>query len=306
MNIYWDSIILGFLILAPLMALFVVRKLKLRFPASLSSLFLLLVLLAWGIIYYGSFIEPQKIVVRKQTIQISSDEGRLFTALVISDLHLGLYKKDAYLQRVIDQITQLNPDYIFLLGDYVYRGEKGIESFPLLDQLASHVPVYAVMGNHDYDLLSPESETDQELGDKVKVALEKVGIKVLVNEGAPLSEDPVFLAGIDDLWTYRDDVSKSLEENNDLPIILLSHNPDIISKLSDEVDLTIAGHTHGGQIRLPILGAIGKIPTKLGQKIDQGLFDQKSQLYITSGIGESGPRARLFNPPEMVLLTILY
>ena len=84
------------------------------------------------------------------------------------------------------------------------------------------------------------------------------------------------------------------------------HNPDAVSDFTDEkVDLVLAAHTHGGQIRLPFLGPIGKIPTKLGQLYDKGFFDINGyKTFITSGLGTSGPRARLFNHPEVVILEV--
>ena len=93
-----------------------------------------------------------------------------------------------------------------------------------------------------------------------------------------------------------------------MPIILIAHNPDaILYSNADRADLVIAGHTHGGQIRLPWIGSIARIPTILGNDYDKGLFEYgDQQLFITSGVSETGPRARLFNPPVISVLTISF
>ena len=92
---------------------------------------------------------------------------------------------------------------------------------------------------------------------------------------------------------------------DDLPIILLSHNPSVINQNDSlQADLIVSGHTHGGQIRLPGIGPLGGVPTDIDQKYDQGTFaiNNHTTLAITRGLGESSPRARLFAWPEILLL----
>jgi predicted MPP superfamily phosphohydrolase len=91
------------------------------------------------------------------------------------------------------------------------------------------------------------------------------------------------------------------------PTILLAHNPDVIlDEESTAANLVIAAHTHGGQIRLPFLGSLAPIPTKLGRAFDRGWFSLQEgrALFITTGVGESGVRARLFVPPQIDVLTV--
>jgi predicted MPP superfamily phosphohydrolase len=104
----------------------------------------------------------------------------------------------------------------------------------------------------------------------------------------------------------RDDYKKAVANiDATAPQIVLSHTPDIILKNIASADLILSGHTHGGQIRLPGIGAIPEIPTFLGRQYDEGLFNLgDQQLFITRGVGESGTRARLFCPPEISILTI--
>ena len=91
-----------------------------------------------------------------------------------------------------------------------------------------------------------------------------------------------------------------------MPVILVSHNADIVGRAEKlGIDLVLAGHTHGGQVRLPFFGAVPKIPHRLGNHYDRGLFQfGETKLFITSGLGETGPRARLLVPPEVALLEI--
>jgi predicted MPP superfamily phosphohydrolase len=102
-----------------------------------------------------------------------------------------------------------------------------------------------------------------------------------------------------------DGVMKNIPSN--LPTILLTHIPDVIlDEPSTKADLIICGHTHGGQIRLPFIGPLHPIPDELGKAYDQGIFTLKngSLLAITHGIGETMARARLFCPPEIMVLHI--
>ena len=116
------------------------------------------------------------------------------------------------------------------------------------------------------------------------------------------------MAGIDDIW-FGGSSKAALDGLTDEDmVILLAHNPDAVLFSETKVaDLILSGHTHGGQIRLPLVGSLAHIPTVLGNTYDKGLFSLKDQwLFITSGVGEIGPRARLFNPPEIVLLNIVF
>ncbi|HSD12490.1 MAG TPA: metallophosphoesterase, partial [Patescibacteria group bacterium] len=117
------------------------------------------------------------------------------------------------------------------------------------------------------------------------------------------------LAGLDDVRYGHPDIDAALSGiAPGTPTILIVHNPDAASLAEARgVDLVLAGHTHGGQIRLPLLGPVPHMPITIGQQFDKGLFFYgPSRLFITSGVGESGPRARLFDPPEISLLRVTF
>ncbi|MBI5369771.1 metallophosphoesterase [Candidatus Uhrbacteria bacterium] len=258
-------------------------------------------LLSWGGMFYGSFIEPRLIVVDSQQVILDAQGTEHLQAVVVSDLHLGPFKKADWAARVVKQIQTLKPDVIFLLGDFVVSSPQDAKELKPLADLSAPYGVYAVTGNHEYRAkAAPE----------VIEGLAAAGIRVLQNENIKLEVNgkSVVLAGVSDIW-FEGDLKKTLQ---DVPaeqdVILLAHNPDVVlSPASHLADVILAGHTHGGQIRLPFLGPIAAEPTQLGRGYDKGWFTYEGvKLFITSGVGESGTRARLFIPPEIVSLDITF
>jgi len=256
-------------------------------------------LFSWSVVFYGSFIEPQILVVNKVDVDLPGLNKSVRVA-VLSDIHVGPYKNYGWVHDVVTKTNAQNPDAVFLLGDYVFGHLGQLSDLDALSGLSAPLGVYAVLGNHDYD------------GDRqyeIKEKLESLGIKVLINtsEIVSISEsEKICLAGLGDLWN-RFDFEQTLNDClNQENILLLSHNPDaILFEQSQVVDLMISGHTHGGQIRLPFFGAVSKIPTILDKSFNQGLFESEtSKFFVTSGLGETGPRARLFNPPEIAILEL--
>ena len=261
-----------------------------------------LVLLAgWVTIFYGSFIEPRTLVVRTQEIILDETPEASVRVAVVADLHLGPYKDEAWTQKVVDQTMQLQAEVIVLPGDFIFSKVNQVRFLEPLEGLEAPLGVYAVTGNHDY-----LDDAQQE----VIETLTRLGITVLENESVQLDIQGRFitLAGVSDIW-FAGQPQETMEGlTEEQTVILLSHNPDAILYSSVGVaDLVIAGHTHGGQIRLPWIGSLAQVPTKLGNDYDKGLFTYgRQQLFITAGLGETGPRARLFNPPEINLLTVRY
>ncbi len=297
----FDLIIFGYLIFAGAFLINVGTswdKFRER-PVMLS--FASVVLIGWVTIFYGSFIEPRTLVVRPQVIDlVDQSESTLIVALV-SDIHVGPYKGEVWVQKVVAKIMGLQADIILIPGDFIFS--KGIEADMLepLGQLSAPQGVFAVTGNHDYTENSQQYVID---------TLKRLGITVLENESINLSVDDkeVVLAGVSDLWFAGQPQQTMQGLTDEQTVILLTHNPDAVLYSGVSVaDLVVAAHTHGGQIRLPWIGSIARLPTKLGNNYDKGLFNyEDQQLFITSGVSETGPRARLFNPPEINLLTIKF
>lgn len=316
MNTIYDSIIYGFLFLDGVFFVLVIlwiRKRGLRWFRVFSAAALTF---AWLIIFYGSFIEPQLIVVHEQTVRLAENPTETLRAVLVSDFHLGPYKKAGFVERAVSKINAQKPDIIFIAGDFVYNDISQIQYTDPLKKLEAPLGIFAVLGNHDYGEGGPGMILQK--GDaRVKAVhekLETLGIRVLVNDFYDIKkgEKNLILFGVDDVWSGRAEILE-VAGSFDAKLIL-SHNPDIIHKaVRHGVNLVLAGHTHGGQIRLPGIGSVPDIPDELGRAYDRGLFQQaepqrgyfmNTQLFITSGLGEMGPRARLLTPPEIVVLEI--
>lgn len=258
---------------------------------------------------YGSFIEPQRITITERDILLPLKQP--LRIVVLSDFHVGPYKGRRFLERAVDKTNALFPDVILLAGDFLYDDSSPLSALSPLTRLRATLGTFAVLGNHDTGhilslLHTPERRDDRTIA--ITAVLEDMGISVLQNTSRTISlgAERLAIAGVMDLWAGTDSTQNALEG---IPVrtttILLSHNPDIaLNPKSHQAHLIAAGHTHGGQIRLPWFGPLPRIPTRLGKKYDQGLFriDDDTTLAITRGLGESFPRARLFAPPEILLL----
>ncbi len=262
-------------------------------------MFLLILALSWAIVFYGSFVEPKILTVHTQDISLSTSPTQSLRVVLIGDIHAGPYRGEAWVRTVVEKTMAEQPDLILLVGDFIYDDPSQTVILGPLGDLSAPLGVYAVLGNHDYEGWQPEIITQ---------TLEALHIEVLENESVSIGITGITLVGISDLW-FAADLSKALEgieeEDN---VILLSHNPDVVlDEESRLADLVLSGHTHGGQIRLPWIGSIPPIPDELGRAYDRGFYLYEGlPLFVTAGVGETGPRARLWNPPEISLLTISY
>lgn len=255
--------------------------------------------LAWVVVTYGSFIEPRMLTVREYEA-VMGDGGRSFTVALISDTHIGQYRHGEWLEKVVARVNALGPDVVAIAGD-VASTPKGIEELGALGKITSRLGAYAVLGNWDYRAGAVDARRK----------IESYGVEVLTNESAALdlAGGRVRLAGLDDMRYGRPDLDEALRGAEDADLtVLLVHNPDAAPLAeSRDVDLVLAGHTHAGQVRLPGIGPVPELPTRLGRHYDRGFFPiGPTTLFITPGVGESGTRARLFNPPEISLIRITF
>lgn len=270
-------------------------------PVKIFSPILTLALVT---VFYGSFIEPKILTVKETNIPLVSFDksfptaGRVRIALV-SDFHMGWWKDEKWTKQVVEKINGENPELVLIAGDFILSKMKDASELgPLAD---FNAPVYAVLGNHDHKFAD---------ADKVVAKLEELGVVVFRNRHTRVKTEngEIDLAGVDDVW-YSADADRALPiESPGVPVVLISHNPDIVlDSAVERADLVLSAHTHGGHIRLPIIGPVPPLPTKLGRHYDMGLFEIGKRglpLFITTGVGESGVRARLFNPPRIDMLTI--
>jgi predicted MPP superfamily phosphohydrolase len=246
------------------------------------------------------------VVAREVRVPIARWPQRLppLRIAAIADVHAGAphMTLDA-LGDIVARVNAARPDLIVLLGDYVIHGIIGgrfIEPEPIamaLGRLRAPLGVYAVTGNHDwwYD------------GPRVTAALTDAGIRVLDDAAAPLptSGPPVWIAGVGDLWTRPADVRRALAEvPAEAPVLVITHNPDLFPDVPARVLLTLAGHTHGGQVDLPLLGRL-IVPSRYGARYAIGhVREDGRDLFVTPGLGTSILPVRFRVPPEISLLTV--
>jgi predicted MPP superfamily phosphohydrolase len=252
-------------------------------------------------------IEPDRIVVREETIVIQGwppafDRLRI---VLVSDLHVGSpHITLEKLRRVVETINQQQPDLILIAGDFVIQdvlGGEFVEPEPIaaeLKNLRARDGVFAVLGNHDwwYD------------GERIMRALNNGGIRVLENDVARVERDgnSIWIAGLADLWTRKPLITTTLGKIPEpATVIALTHNPDIFPNIPARVPLTLAGHTHGGQVNLPLLGR-RVVPSEFGERYAIGHISENGHhLYVTPGIGTSIIPVRFRVPPEITVLTII-
>lgn len=324
MSLFYDIIIFGFLIADGWLFIRFIKNWRVHFGSKarklLSAVLLTGYLLSWLVVFYGSFIEPKFLVVKNHRITLSETDTTTLRMALISDLHVGPYKKAAFVEKIVAKTMALKPDIVVVAGDFVFNDKKQVEYLSPLKNLRPPLGVFAVLGNHDYkerigasgDGYFDLDDEDQLRADAVRNKLTSLGISVLINQGARIEFGNKTLAilGTDELWTRRANIEKTFISlgltSMPFPSILISHNPDIVLEAKKEnIPLVLSGHTHAGQIRLPWIGSIIGLPDKLGRKYDKGLFRfNGTQLFITSGVGEIGARARLFNPPKIDVLEI--
>jgi predicted MPP superfamily phosphohydrolase len=273
----------------------------------------LLALLAAVLIAGGAFavkafwIEPRSLVITRADIAVPqwpADARPLKLAMLADIQAAGPHVTAERVAEIVAQINALEPDLIVLLGDYVSMMRLSTSHVPpkataaVLARLQAPLGVHAVLGNHDWWLD----------GRYIRRLLEESGIKVYENEALPIETGDgrhLWIAGLADLSTRAVDLPGTLAQvADDAPIILLSHSPDVFPEVPERVALTLAGHTHGGQVNLPFVGRL-MVPSRYGQRYAYGhIIEGGRHMFVSSGIGNAILPARYGVPPEIVLLRI--
>ncbi|MED4581526.1 metallophosphoesterase [Brevibacillus choshinensis] len=218
-----------------------------------------------------------------------------------SDLHLGHYCEPKDVQHVVDLIMRERPDLICFTGDLVDESTRYLSVIvPILQQLQAPLGKFAVLGNHDYRL------QEQNV---VRSTFASSGFEVMDNRHLRLDKQgsSLYIAGIDDVLFGVPDVSRAVSE---IPegetVILLAHEPDFADEAAAfPVHLQLSGHSHGGQVRIPLMGPV--LTPKLSQKYVQGLYgvnNSQMQVYTTRGIGTTILPIRFFCRPEVTVITL--
>jgi hypothetical protein len=202
-------------------------------------------------------------------------------------------------RRWVARANALGADLIAVTGDLITSGEDYVGAVAAeLGALRAPDGVLGCMGNHDYF-------AD---GDQLAEALERHGMNVLRNRGVIVARGAarLYVAGVDDTWTRRQDVPAALRARPaNAPVVLLAHDPSLfVEAAAHGVDLTLSGHTHGGQVAVP--GATRRLNlARIITPYTAGFFHQgRSTLHVSRGLGTTGPPVRLGARPEIALLEL--
>ena len=250
---------------------------------------------------YARLIEPYNYLISETDIFIrdlpQAFEGFRITQL--TDIHHSRILGIDEVRRVVNLAQQTRPDMFVLTGDYSTSYRRYIEPCAeALSGLSAPEGVWAVLGNHDH-------YTDPELTTR---ALQRRHIAVLNNANTTLrrGSDAIQLSGIDDwTWNGTDWVKAFAGLQTNTPTILLSHQPTVLDfEQTKDVSLILSGHTHGGQLNFPLLGAPARLFTK-DLRYARGLFRRgDTQLYVSTGTGVIGLPLRLGVRPEIAVLRL--
>lgn len=298
---------------------------KLAVSIFLTGLFVLFV--------WGSGVEPRFLLdVRSyeaEVPQLPPDwEGR--RVALLADFQIGMWLDNPGMtQKALKEALRADPSLLLIAGDFLYRGdstevEKVVRLLQPLNE--ADVPAFAVLGNHDYSLLSESGQPRERPAQYLESQLEDLGIRVLENEavpvdvpddispneGDPSNPFPLYVAGVGSAWAERSRPAKTVSEVPDgAPRLVLMHNPVAYRRLPAHTGpLTLTAHTHGGQIRLPYLPSESWLNIAYPREIvaDGWAVDSVgatgNRLYVNRGIGFSRLPVRINCRPELTLFTL--
>jgi uncharacterized protein len=274
----------------------------------------LIIVLAAGVVWlaYASletrWVKTTRITIESHDIPASFDGKRI---VFVSDIHYGSYMSRDRAIKLVQRINAIQPEIIILGGDYSSREDKYI--VPIFDELRnlrSKYGVFGVMGNHDYFVN----------GDLTLKMMDRNGIKICDNKSywVKIQKDSIKIGGVDDPEGGIQVLDSTIHDVHRKDFcILISHRPDYVKQMNtDLVDLTLSGHTHGGQVTFfglwaPILPSDNGLWASLtfsreNQKYCYGLFQRNAilQSYITSGFGTRSPHLRFFRRPEIAVIEL--
>jgi predicted MPP superfamily phosphohydrolase len=298
-------------VLAPVIAFVGFRLLQRRGHLRLAWAWIIFIVAAWPLSVWSTFIEPETLVVRRETIAVPRWSGPPVRLGLIADSHVGAPHMDAArMARIVQRMNGEHPDLVLLLGDYVgghqkmatrskYRNDQVLSGLAAFKGLTAPLGVVGVIGNHDfwYDKAA------------VRAGLTAAHVIVLENTAAPIHrpEGDFWVAGLadlDDIANFGWGRQAFSHVPKGAPSILLAHEPDAFAEPHQPYAFMAAGHTHCGQIRLPFLGAIA-IRKKIERRLACHLHRRRDQaLYVSGGLGVSGLPMRFAAPPEINIITL--
>lgn len=298
-------------VLTPPALAFIVWRLLRRQRTRLSVAVAIPVALAWGLGVWAFLIEPAGLTVRHVTIESARWRGPPVRIGLIADTHVAAPHTDPErIRRVVAAMNAEHPDMVVLLGDYVGSHEPAaersdaqraeiLEGVAAFESLRSPLGTWGVLGNHD-------SWFDEVL---LARAMRRAGVRVLQNQANQVDRPgaPFWVGGIADLESriLSPSVQTTLSDvPPDAPVILITHWPDPFEGVPPRVALTLAGHTHCGQVDLPLIGR-PILPSPGSYRWPCGLYYEGGRpLFVTGGVGVSILPVRFRAPPEIVIVTL--
>lgn len=274
---------------------------------KLINLGLILVLMGTGVYIDARYIEPKVVDIKKIKIETKalSEKTHLKIAL-FSDVHLGEHYGVEEFQKIVDKINKQHPDIIIFAGDLVddnktFTEEEG--AITLLKELNATYSKYAVFGNHDHGGNGTRRYIRMMKAAEFNLLQNKQDCLVLENG------DTIKLIGIDDIVLSKPDFKKPFEGlDTESFNLFISHAPDVVEHIIDQpINLQVSGHSHGGQVRLPFVGAPSTVPP-YGRKYVKGMYRPEEKedmlLYVNVGIGTSQLPYRFLNLPEITIFEL--
>ncbi|WHY79161.1 metallophosphoesterase [Neobacillus sp. WH10] len=269
--------------------------------------FLTLLGLNSGGYLYAHRIEPSLLDIQEQQIKHplipKSFEG--IKMVQFSDTHLGFQYTLSQFKKLAAKINDLKPDIILFTGDLMDEPNKYTEInnlLPILEKLHAPLGKYCIFGNHDHGGYGSEIYRN---------IMETTNFNVLLNESIPIKlkdGSSIYLLGIDDAMLGSPDLPLALKKVPDNRFtLLLSHAPDLAdSAMQYPIHWQISGHSHGGQVKIPFIGALVKPP--FAQKYPEGLYsigeENPLTLYVNRGIGTTRLPFRFLAKPELTIFTL--
>ncbi|MBS1725112.1 MAG: metallophosphoesterase [Armatimonadetes bacterium] len=254
--------------------------------------------LGGAMLVYGALVESKRLVLERLSIPVKGLPDRLdgFRIAVLGDFHVGNKYSLETAQRAIDMALDQDPDMVCLVGDFVsyWKVESpwllgdALESLLIMDG-----SVVAIPGNHDYRAGSPEI---------LRIILDELNIKLLRNES--WVHKGICWTGIDSFNEGHANAAKAFSNATDDPTIVLWHEPDLVDMLpTGQAILQLSGHSHGGQFRFP--GNLTPMTSANGDRYRDGFYpDASTPLFVTRGVGTTGPPSRFLCPPQVAILTL--
>lgn len=280
------------------MSLWLITKHKGQKRYALVAFFMIISILA-----YARFVEPRLLLTAYRDVELNGcfDHAAKFRVAVFSDIHNGIFGNAVAVERIAKAVNATRPDFVLVPGDYVYflhpdRIEKTFAAFAEIE-----APIYAVLGNHDIGRPGPN------LTAPLYEKLPSVGLRMIDDKALRLSSESfdIELIGLSDEWGRRQNLAL-LENPPMAPRLVVTHHPETIFLFRDPMlaDLLIGGHTHGGQIQLPLITCL---MTKICGDHAYGLRDESGVLvFTTSGTGMVGLPMRFRVPPRIDVLNVRY